>query len=214
MAGKVLSQARAALAQGRDLALQGKAAAAADVLARAVGGLAGRPGALDAEGGKLLAELTEALAAERLATNDEDGADAALAALVRLAPERPVPSGSFPAGFLRAFKSVQRRTLGQTRGTLRVAAPRGAGPAQVSLDGRLLRAAPVLLKDVLPGDHFLRVERNGEVWAERVTVLAGSEAAVAPQLGDRAPGPAGDLLAALQAGELDRAALGKAGKLA
>ena len=212
--GPVLSRARAALGEGRDLSLQKKPAQAANVLALAVAALASRPGAIDAEGGKLLAELMESLAVERMASSDEDGADAAVAALVRLAPDRAAPVGSFPAGFLREFKTVQRRTLGQTRGTIRVSAARGSGQAHVSLDGRPLHAAPVLIKDVPPGDHFLRVERGGEIWAERVSVLAGAEVAIAPQLGDRLPGPAGDLLAALQTGELDRAALAKAGKLA
>jgi hypothetical protein len=211
---KLYAQATAALAQGRDLGLQGQHGAAAEALARSVGALVGRPAAIDAEGGKLLAELTEALAIERLAGNDDDGADAALAALVRLSPSRPPPTGTLPAGFLRSFRAVERRTLAQPRGALRIHAPDGGGEARVFVDGRALRAAPVLVKDVLPGDHFVRVERDGEVWADRVTVLAGLEVPLTPQLGEADQGPASELRTALQAGQLDRVAVGKAARLA
>ncbi len=207
-------KARFALEESRGLAGTGKHDKAAEALGKAVGALQQRPAAIDSEGAALLAELLLRLAIERMAAGDEDGGEAALAAMVRFSPDRAQPLGDFPPAFSRQFAAVQRRTLAQGRGSIRVEAAAGEGEARVFLDGRVLHAAPVLIKDVIAGEHFVRVERAGDVHAERVTVLASSEMPLSPQLGTASEGPAGELKAALLAGVLDRAAVDKAAHLA
>ena len=103
-------EARSALQEAKQLADTGHHDKAADVLAVGVVAVQSKPAAVDAEGGALLRELLLRLAAERLATSDEDGGDAALAALVRLSPDASAPMGSFPPAFLREFSTVQRRS--------------------------------------------------------------------------------------------------------
>ena len=207
-------KARFALEEARGLEGAGRHDKAAEALGKAVAALQTRPAAVDAAGGALLAELLLRLAVERMAAGDDDGGDAALAALVRLTPDRAPPLGNFPPAFIREFGVVQRRTLAQGRGSIRVGAAPGEGEARVFLDGRVLHAAPVLIKDVLAGEHFVRVERGGEVHAERVTVLPGADVSISPQLAAKLAGPSGRLQLALQTGALDRAALDQAAQLA
>jgi len=211
-AAEAQAAARTGLARAAEQARSGRHGQAAETARRALAQLTARPLALDEAGSELIESGEVLLAVERLLAGDEDGSDAALAALVRLAPGRSLSAADYPPAFLRAHEAVRKRLLAAPRGALRIGAPAGPGAARVLLDGKRLRAAPVLLTNALPGEHFVRVERGGEAWAERIVVIAGVESKVAPQLGQ--VDSIGELSAALSLGVLDRATAGRAAKIA
>lgn len=207
-----VAQARLQLAKAAALAQKSRHAAAAEALEKAMGLLTSRPAALDAAAGALLTGAALQLAVERLVSGDEDGGEAALAQLVRLAPDRQLNPADYPPAFLVELQGVRKRLLSAPRGSLRVLAPSGVGEARVLVDGREAPAAPVLVTDLVPGEHFVRVERGGARWGQKFVAIAGVETRVAPQPG--VEGPAADLTSALLLGELDRAAVMAAGRLA
>jgi hypothetical protein len=200
---------RVELGKAAQLAQKGRHAAAAESLQKAIALMTSRPAALD---GQLLSDAALQLAVERLASGDEDGGDAALAQLVRLFPQRELNAADYPPAFLVELSGIRRRMLAAPRGSLRVLSPPGTGEARVFVDGRAASGTPLLVKDLIPGEHFVRVERAGSAWGEKVVVIAGVETKVAPQPG--ASGPAAELTGALLLGELDRAAVMTAGRLA
>jgi hypothetical protein len=207
-----VAQARLALGKAAELATRGRHAPAAAALEKAISLLASKPAALDEEGGKLLVNAALQLAVERLVSGDEDGGESALAQLVRLAPEREVRSADYPPAFLVELAGVRKRLLATPRGSLRVLAPPGSGETRVFVDGRPVHGAPVVVKDLIPGEHFVRVERAGATWGQKLVAIAGVETRVAPQPG--AEGPAAELTGALLLGEVDRASVQTAGRLA
>ncbi len=200
------TQARAGLARATELAGKGKHAQAAEALQKAIAQLSARPLAVDDAGGPLLADAALQLAVERLVAGDEDGGDAALSLLVRLAPERSVAAADYPPAFLSELSGVRKRLLAGPRGSLRVLPPAGGGDSRVLLDGRVLRGAPLVIKDVLPGEHFVRVERGSQAFASKVVVVAGVETPVAAG--------ASELGAQLVQGTIDRGAAASAARLA
>ena len=205
-ADAALAAARASMARAAELAGRGRHARAAEALQKAVSQLSARPLAVDEAGGPLLADAALQLAVERLVAGDQEGGEAALALLVRLAPERTVAAEGYPPAFVRELEGVRRRLLAAPRGAVRVLAPAGGGDSRVLLDGRALHGAPVVIKDVLPGEHFVRVERGSQAFAAKVVVVAGAETGVAAG--------ASDLGAALLQGTIDRGAAASAARLA
>jgi len=185
--GGVLAQARAALGKAAELAQKSRHAEAADALEKAISLLTANPSALDERAGKLLSDAALQLAVERLIAGDEDSGDAALAQLVRLSPEREVNPADYPPAFIVELSGVRKRLLASPRGSLRVLAAPGEGETRVLLDGRPLRSAPLLVKDLIPGEHFVRLERGGVAWGQKIIVIAGVETPVAPQPGIDAP---------------------------
>src|SRR5438105_1615926 len=207
-----LPAVKSALAKAAELAKKDRHAQAADSLQKAISLLTSHPALLDEEGGKLLADAALQLAVERLMAGDEDGGDAALAQLVRLAPERELRQADYPPAFLVELAGMKKRLFGEPRGSLHVLAPPGAGEARVQLDGRPLRSPPVKVADLIPGEHFVRVERGGAAWGQKVVAIAGVTTRVAPLPG--LEGPAAEVTSALLQGELDRAAASAAARLA
>src|SRR5438477_430394 len=106
--------------------------------------------------------------------------------------------GRFELASLRRHEAVRKRLLAAPRGSVRVLAPQGPGESRVLLDGRPFTAAPLLIKNLIPGEHFLRVERAGTAWGDKFIAIAGAETRIAPQ--------PGELSAALMQDEFDRAA--------
>jgi hypothetical protein len=198
------AEARALLGKAAGLGKRGMHAQAAAALQRAIARLAAQPLSLDEAGGQLLCDAVLQLAVERTLAGDDEGGDKALAQLVRLAPGRELAAADYPPAFVQQLEAVRKRILGEPRGSLRILAPDGPGESRVILDGRALLAAPVLIKIVVPGEHFVRVERGLAAWAEKVIAIAGAETKVAPQPG--AIGPAVELSGALLQDEFERAA--------
>ena len=206
------AQARAELGKAAQQAQKSRHAAAAESLQKAIGFLTSKPSILDEAKGALLSDAALQLAVERLASGDEDGGDAALSQLVRLSPERQLNAADYPPAFLVELSGMRKRMLAAPRGALRVLAPPGSGETRVFVDGRPFPGAPVVVKDLIPGEHFVRVDRGAAAWGEKVIVIAGVETRVAPQPG--VDGPSAELTGALLTGELDRAAVMTAGRLA
>lgn len=184
-----LEAARTALGKAAELSRKQRHAEAAGELEGAVTLVTANPGALDEEAGTLLSDALLQLAVERLVDGDEDAGDAALAKLVRLFPEREVTGAEYPPAFLVELAGVRKRLFASPRGSLRVLAPPGGGEARVLVDGHAPRLAPVLVEGLIPGEHFVRVERAGATSGQKVVVIAGVETPVAPQL-ETSAGPA------------------------
>lgn len=201
-----LPQARSALGKAAALARKGQHAQAAEQLQKAIALLQSHPALLDESLGQQMIDAALQLAVERSMAGDEDGGDAALMQLVRLAPERNVQKSDYPPAFLMALSSAKQRQLAEPRGSLRVLAPPGTGAARATVDGKALRSTPLLVEQLIPGEHFVRVERDGAAWGRRVVVIAGVETKVAP-VDD-------EVVGALLAGEVDRAAVQAAGRAA
>ena len=189
--GDPLPSVRAELAKAAELAKNDRHAEAAESLQKAIALLAAHPSLLDEDSGRLLSDAALQLAVERLMAGDEDGGDAALAQLVRLDPDRELRKADYPPAFLVELASVKKRLFAEPRGDLRILAPPGAGEARVQLDGRTLRSAPVDVADLIPGEHFVRVERAGVAWGQKVIAIAGVTTQVAPLPG--ADGPAAEV---------------------
>ncbi len=173
------AQARTMLGKAAELAQQSRHAAAAEAVQKAIALLTAQPALLDEAAGKLLSDAALQLAIERLVSGDEDGGEAALALLVRLDPDRQLSAADYPPAFLVELQGVRKRLLAAPRGSLRVLAPPGAGEARALVDGRAVPKATALVEDLIPGEHFVRLERAGVAWGQKVVVIAGVETPVA-----------------------------------
>ncbi|MBI5545806.1 MAG: PEGA domain-containing protein, partial [Deltaproteobacteria bacterium] len=144
---------------------------------------------------------------------DSDG-EKILAQVVRLDPERKLDAEKYPPVFLRTFDNVSRKVKKASRATIQVE-PTSAG-ATVFLDGRQVGKAPLLLKDVIKGAHFLRVvpASGGEAWADRVDAPQGDSIKVVPDLGGGPLGPVPELLGLLARNTIDEVVVTKATALA
>jgi hypothetical protein len=108
---------------------------------------------------RLLAEGYLQLGVAHFRDSDEDAADEALTQAVHYAPTRELEETEYPPIFIRVFQRVRYNVLRRPRATVEVKAAPGA---QVLLDGRNLGKAPMIMTEVLPGNHWIRVESPGE----------------------------------------------------
>lgn len=100
----------------------------------------------------------------------EDDGDEMLNKAVHLDPERKLDGADYPPIFIRVFERARFNVLRRSRARIEVKAAPGA---QVLFDGRNLGKAPIVLTEVLPGAHWIRVERPGEaVQVKKVSVSA------------------------------------------
>ncbi|MEW5849864.1 MAG: PEGA domain-containing protein [Myxococcota bacterium] len=103
------------------------------------------------------AHLNLAVAYWRRGLEEESMAQMAQAA--RLDPEfKPDPKEYWPL-FLRVYDQQWRKTLRVPRGKLRVEAT--VPGAEVFFDGKSVGAVPLMLTNVVPGAHYLRVVKDG-----------------------------------------------------
>lgn len=152
------------------------------------------------------ANLSLAVAYFRLGL-DSDG-EKALASVVRLDPERKLDAEKYPPVFIRAFDNVSKRVKKAPKASIEVKPT--SGGASVVLDGREVGRAPVLIKDVIKGSHFLRV---GDGWSNRVEVPGADTVKVAPDLGSSG-GPVAELVGLLARNVIDDLVIGRAVALA
>lgn len=89
----------------------------------------------------------------------EDEGDDMLNRAVHYDPERKLDPSDYPPIFIRVFDRARFNVLRRPRARVEVKATTGS---QVLLDGRNLGKAPLVMTDVLPGWHWIRVERPGE----------------------------------------------------
>ncbi len=106
-----------------------------------------------------LAEAYLQLGVAHFRDSDEDAADEALSQAVHFAPTRELSETDYPPIFIRVYNRVRYNVLKRPRAQIEVKASAGA---QVFLDGRNLGKAPMMMNEVLPGAHWVRVEKASE----------------------------------------------------
>lgn len=148
----------------------------------------------------------------------EDEGDDMLNRAVHLDPERILDAADYPPIFVKVYERARFNVLRRPRGRVEVKAQPGAS---VLFDGRNLGKAPLVLTDVLPGEHWVRVERPGEaVQVKKIRVRGDKTLDVEfSGAGDDEPAPAAaagvmGAIAGNKVGADDVAALAKAGKKA
>ncbi|MEL7369909.1 MAG: PEGA domain-containing protein [Myxococcota bacterium] len=194
------AQVRAALARGRDAMEDGEFDAAVRS-ARAAIGLVDRWGAFMQDHAQLSSSyLLAGVALFR--DGREDEADEMLGWAAHFAPERRLDPNQYPPIFIRAYDRARQRVLRQERGRVDIRGPRG----RVLFDGKSVGSTPVVLTDVLPGPHWVRVEASGE--ARRIAasgearpIVVRSKATVRVDL--NAPTPPSGLAGAIQRNQMN-----------
>lgn len=96
--------------------------------------------------------------------NDDEG-QKALDAFVRLRPDREL-QGDYPPLFVRLHKSTRDRQRSKAHGEIKIDVD--ATNAEVSLNGRALGVAPVVIQNVPAGTHYLSVKLDGRQAVRRV----------------------------------------------
>ena len=163
-------------------------------------------------------ELTEAylnLAVAYIRLGQDSEGEKLLVNVARLDPDTKLDTEKYPPVFVNTFEKMARKAKKGKRGVIQV---EGAAGATVFLDGREVGKAPLKIKEVVKGTHYLRATApGGDVWADRVDVAPEETAKVAVELGSGGGGVAGgsagpihDIVAALTANLITDAVLQKA----
>ncbi|MCK6549494.1 PEGA domain-containing protein, partial [Myxococcota bacterium] len=120
---------------------------------------------------RVLSEAYLQLGVAHFRNGDEDDGDDMLNKAVHLDPDRKLEASDYPPIFIRVYERARFNVLRRPRASIEVKAAKGA---QVLFDGRNAGKAPVLLKDALPGNHWIRIERPGEpVQVKKVAIKSG-----------------------------------------
>ena len=206
VAGEPLADAKAALEKAAGLAKKNKFKPAAEAYAHAIGLYRSHADALTD-----VSVLTEAYlqyAVAELRSGLDDDSEQQLRNVIRLDPARHLDAAVYPAGFIRNFENIRKKMLSKPRGDLKVVSAPSGG--KVWIDGAQLGETPLLVKELLPGEHFVRVERGGAVWGAKVDLAGGGEAGVQAQFGGGATGGGlAGVLAAVSSGTITAAELDK-----
>jgi hypothetical protein len=201
-----LAEARERLGKSEEFIRKLKFKPAVDALEKAIGLLEAQHPYIDFQ------ELTEAylsLAVAYFRLNQESEGEKLLLQVVRLDPELKLDTEKYPPVFVNTFEKMARKARKAKRGAILVQ-PTSAG-ATVFLDGRDVGRAPLRIKDVIKGAHYLRVAPpGGEVWAERVDVAPDDVAKVSPDVGGGGAGPQAELVSVLGGNSVDEAVVQKA----
>ncbi len=117
--------------------------------------------------------------------------------VARLRPDQRLDRSKYPPVFTVEFNKAVGRALERPRGALRVtSAPAGAN---VILNGRSMGTTPLLIDEIIPGEHHLVVRLGDKAWGKTVAVReAGTHESHADlgAGGPNAPVTMGDALAA------------------
>lgn len=203
----VLTEAKERAAKADDLVKKLKFREAATELEKVLSLMEGQHPYIDF--GELVgAYLNVAVAYFRLGLDSEG--EKALAQVVRLDPERKLDAEKYPPVFIRAYDNVSKKLKKTPRSTGAIEVKPTVAGALVALDGREVGRAPILIKDVVKGTHFLRV---GDGWANKVEVAGGETAHVAPDLGS-AGGPVAEMVGLLARNTIDDLVIARALALA
>ena len=124
---------------------------------------------------------------------NEDDAKRYLEMIVGFNPELELDNKRFPGLFITTHRKVRDRLLKGDKSSITVDAT--ATGAQLVIDGRPVAAAPAKANGLYPGQHLVRVLREGLApWGTVVTVAAGADSAVSPGFFDPSQtGPGDDL---------------------
>lgn len=159
---------------------------------------------------RLLSEAYLQLGIAFFRDGNEDQGDEMLSKAVHLTPDREISDKEYPNLFVTVYNRARFNVLRRPRATIEVKATKGA---QVLFDGRNMGKAPLILKEALPGNHWIRVERPGEaVQVKKIAVKANRTMSVefegASEGGAEATASVG-VLGAIQGNELGRDHLGQ-----
>lgn len=154
---------------------------------------------------RLLAEAYLQLGIASFRDGDEDAGDEMLSKAVHLDPDREISDKDYPNLFVTVYNRARFNVLRRPRATIEVKAAKGA---QVLFDGRNMGKAPLILKDALPGNHWIRVERPGETpQVKKIAVKANRTISVEMEGADSSSSDAASgvgVLGAIQANDLTR----------
>ena len=115
-------------------------------------------------------------------TDREDDGAKMLVKVIRLKPDIVLDPERYPPMFRNVAEGIRKKLLLKSRGELEVLA--NVEGATVFFDGRKVGTTPILMKELVPGEHFLRVEKEGlQPWADKVTVVSTQRRRVLASLG-------------------------------
>ncbi|MBN2498566.1 MAG: PEGA domain-containing protein [Deltaproteobacteria bacterium] len=141
----------------------------------------------------------------------EDEGAKILVKVIRLKPDIVLDPEKYPPMFRNTLEKIRTRLLRKTRGEAEVVA--NVEGAAVFFDGRRVGQTPVLLKELVPGEHYVRVEKEGlQTWAGKVGVVSTKKVRVLATLGGvkKATGPLGEIAEALRANRITTSVVAKA----
>lgn len=162
------------------------------------------------QGADDLAPLADAhvqLAVARVRLGQEDGARKVLADLARLDPMRELREEDVSKTIVEWHAQARREAFAQARGELKIeSTPAGA---LVKFNGQEVGETPLVLQGVLPGTHYVSIEKAGHgVAFEQVTVESRDRESLSVELvGGQKGGPLAELSSVLAGNELNAAAV-------
>lgn len=111
-----------------------------------------------------------ALSVAYFATGMEDEGETYIRKSIRLDPFKEIDTTQYPPLYLRIYDGIRKQIYQFPRGMIRVTSnPSGA---VIFVDGKQVGTTPALLKEVIKGEHYVKVERPGEVpYYKTVNVL-------------------------------------------
>jgi tetratricopeptide (TPR) repeat protein len=140
----------------------------------------------------------------------EDQAKEYLAKRILLNPTLALDPEQYPAMFRTLVYSVRSKLAIKSRGELEILA--NTDGATIYLNGREVGITPIILKNLLPGDYYLRVNKHGlQPWARKVTVVSSHRETARAVLGgvEKDTGPLAEIADAVRANVLTRTTLNK-----
>jgi hypothetical protein len=214
---RALAEARNSLAEAKDLSKHLKFKPALDAYQAAIQNFEANAAYAD------FGELSDAylsLAVDQFRAGKEREVEHTLASVIRLDPDHSLDE-NYPPVFQRIFQATKKRLLAQPKGGVRAeSTPPGA---TAIVDGREIGPTPVLIKDLVPGTHFIKLISGGiPVFATKIDVPSADVAHVSAQVrggGTNEPepeaaplptGPVGSIVAALSNNTIDEAMLKQA----
>ncbi|MBW2701475.1 MAG: PEGA domain-containing protein [Deltaproteobacteria bacterium] len=138
----------------------------------------------------------------------EDEGAKMLVKVIRIKPDIVLDAEKYPPMFRNTLDKIRKRLLRKTRGEAEVVA--NIEGATVFFDGRKVGATPVILKELVPGEHYVRVEKEGlQSWAGKVVVVSTKKVRILATLGGvkKASGPIGEIAEALRINNITPAIL-------
>jgi hypothetical protein len=110
-----------------------------------------------------------------LGSGEEDACEGMIDNVVRLDPTRQLDPKDYVPLYLRMFHARRTAIYKQPRGSIIVtSSPAGAS---IKIDGRQIGSTPAILKELIKGTHYVKVEKSGEpARYKKVNVPAGGQA--------------------------------------
>jgi tetratricopeptide (TPR) repeat protein len=137
---------------------------------------------------KALSDAYVQLAIARFKLGNEEEAIKLLDDVIRVDPDRMLAPPEVANIFATLHAKSRKAYHAKERGQIKVlSTPAGA---RVTLDGKDLGETPLLARDVLPGEHYVRVTKAGQgAFWKKVKVVSGEEVSLAADLAESATGP-------------------------